>query len=162
MQFSKYRTKLKILYIFSTKYDILCYSLYKLINIFLVFLLKQMLQRKGNFYLKKGYNIWIYGMVCRPMAVLWYMGIFLLIVLAVIDKMLTLKFENFYIQTALKILILSFFLSYDSYTIIGEIINILTDCIMVYVLLQAKRDIELKQFPRKLLRKFTQIKNKRT
>lgn len=101
-------------------------------------------------------------MVCRPMAVLWYMGIFLLIVLAIIDKMLTLKFENFYIQTALKILILSFFLSYDSYTIIGEIINILTDCIMVYVLLQAKRDIELKQFPRKLLRKFTQIKNKRT
>lgn len=82
----------------------------------------------------------------------------LFVVLVIIDKLILLIFEYYFVQTILKVMIvltISIYLNYKvpAY-ILGEIIILTTDCITGYVLLQAKQDKSLKVFVKKICRKF--------
>lgn len=83
-----------------------------------------------------------------------------LIILIFIDKIIIVRYQYFFKQTILKILVIPFFLYYGPFRIIGEIIILATDCLIGYVVLQASRDKELKELPQKIRSKFSRQKHK--
>lgn len=79
---------------------------------------------------------------------------FAFIILIIIDKILILKYNNFLRHTILKVLIVSFFLDYKAIDIAGEVIILITDCLLGYVLLKAKKDEGIKKIAEKILSSF--------
>lgn len=88
----------------------------------------------------------------------------LFVVLVIIDKLILLIFEYYFIQTILKaviVLTISIYLNYKvpDY-ILGEIIILTADCITGYILLRAKQDKSLKVLVKQICSKFTNRKSR--
>lgn len=67
-----------------------------------------------------------------------------LIGLILIDKIILLIMERFYMQTTIKVIAATCLLYFGSYYIRGQLIILVTDCLIGYVLLQTKHERELK------------------